>query len=125
MIAGIGIDIADITRIEDLLKRYGMRFLQRILTPGEIASCMKRHDAAACIAGRFAAKEAAYKALSSGRTSGIGFKDITVDTDGSAPRLTLARKALDRAAQIGVARIHVSISHDRGCAVALVVLETS
>ena len=125
MIAGIGIDIVDIARINALLNRHGSRFLQRILTAEEIASCMGRHDAASCIAGRFAAKEAAYKALSSGRSSGIAFKDIVVDTDGGAPRLNLAGKAFARASRMGICQSHVSISHDHGCAVAVVILETS
>ena len=82
MIAGIGIDIVDIARIEALLNRYGMRFLRRILSAEEISFCAGRHDAASCVAGRFAVKEAAFKALSMGRSSGIAFKDIVVDAAG-------------------------------------------
>lgn len=125
MIAGIGIDIVEIARIDTLLNKHGMRFLQRILTPDEIAFCTGRHDAASCIAGRFAAKEATYKALSSGRASGIAFKDIMVDTDGDVPRLILAGKAHIRASRMGISGSHVSISHDHGCAVAVVILEAA
>ena len=125
MIAGIGIDIVEIARIESLLKKHGMRFLQRILTADEIAFCIGRHDAASCVARRFAAKEATYKALSSGRASGIAFKDIVVDMDGSAPRLILAGKALTKVSEMGISRSLVSISHDHGCAVAVVILENA
>lgn len=124
MIVGIGIDIVDIARIDALLKRYGMRFLQRILTAEELAYCAAGHDAAARTAGRFAVKEAAYKALSAGRASGIPFKDIHVNTSGHAPSLSLSGRALERAEQLGAGRSHVSISHDRGYAVAMVILET-
>ncbi len=125
MIAGIGIDIVDIARIEALLNRHGMRFLRRILSAEEISFCAGRHDAASCVAGRFAVKEAAFKALSMGRSSGIAFKDIVVDAAGGAPRLTLAGRALARASGLGVSRSLVSISHDHGCAVAIVILETA
>lgn len=125
MIAGIGIDIVDIARVEALLQRHGMRFLQRICTPGEIETCLGRHDVAACIAGRFAAKEAAFKALSAGRSSGIAFKEILVSAAGANPQLHFTGKAHSRAGQLGISRSHLSISHDRGCAVAVVILESA
>lgn len=125
MIAGIGVDITDIARIRILLEKHGLRFMQRILTADEIGFCKKRHDQATCVAGRFAAKEAAFKALSSGRASGIAFKDIEIETADGSPRLNLTGKALTRATQMGVCRFHLSISHDHGCAVAVVILETA
>jgi holo-[acyl-carrier protein] synthase len=125
MIIGVGIDIVDISRIDALWKRYGTRFLSRVFTPEEIAYCTARHDMAASLAGRFAAKEAAFKALSSDRASRIGFREIAVASRGSLPRLTLAGKARERAAELGMDRCHLSISHDRGCAVAVVILEGS
>lgn len=125
MIAGIGIDIVDVSRIDTLMRKHGPRFLERILTSEEMAFCASRHDSATCIAGRFAAKEAAFKALSCGRSSGITFKDIRVVTGGESPRLILAGKARARADQLEVGRSHLSISHDRGCAVAIVILETA
>lgn len=123
MIIGLGIDIVDISRINALLEKYGSRFTERIFSTDEISCCMGRYDSAACFAGRFAVKEAAYKALCAGRFSGIPLKDISVDTSGVAPQLILGGKAHALSVQLGVARHHISISHERGCAVAVVVLE--
>jgi holo-[acyl-carrier protein] synthase len=125
VIVGVGIDIVDIARIRALHQRYGMRFVQRIFSANEIAYCMKRYDPAVCFAGRFAVKEAAYKALSAGESSGIPFKDISIDMEGRAPRLRLVGKALDHLRSIGAGKCHVSISHDKGCAVAVVILESA
>lgn len=123
MVIGIGIDIVDITRIDTLVQKYGRRFLERVFSLNEITYCMKRYDSATCIAGRFAVKEAAFKALSAGRSSGVPFKDITVDMIDGAPQLTLAGKANELSRRLGVVKHHVSISHDKGCAVAVVILE--
>ncbi len=123
MVIGIGIDIVDITRINNLLQKYGRRFLERVFSLEEIAYCMKRSDSATCLAGRFAVKEAAFKALSVGRSSGVSFKDITVDMIDGVPQLTLSGTAHGLSQSLGVVKHHVSISHDKGCAVAVVVLE--
>ncbi len=104
MIIAVGVDIVDISRIDALKKNFGMRFLSRIFTPEEIAYCTARHDTAASLAGRFAAKEAAFKA---------------------PPRVSLGVNPRDRAADLGTDGNHLSISHDRGCAVAVVILEGS
>ena len=123
MVIGIGIDIVDITRINNLLQKYGRRFLERVFSLEEITYCMKRSDSATCLAGRFAVKEAAFKALSVGRSSGVSFKDITVDMIDGVPQLTLSDTAHGLSQSLGVVKHHVSISHDKGCAVAVVVLE--
>ena len=123
MIIGIGIDIVDITRINTLVQKYDRRFLERVFSLDEITYCMKRYDSATCLAGRFAVKEAAFKALSAGRSSGVPFKDITVDMRDGAPQLTLIGKAHELSHRLGVVKHHVSISHDKGCAVAVVILE--
>ncbi len=123
MVIGLGIDIVDITRINTLLQKYGRRFLERIFSSDEITYCMERYDSATCLAGRFAVKEAAYKALSAGRSSGVPFRDITVDMHDGAPRVTLTGKAHELSQGLGVVKHHVSISHDKGCAVAVVILE--
>jgi holo-[acyl-carrier protein] synthase len=125
VIIGIGIDIVDIARINTLLQRHGIRFLKRIFSSEEIDYCMKRHDSASCIAGRFAAKEAAFKALSAGRSSGISFRDISVDIAHGAPRLRLTGKAHELSHLKGAGQYHVSISHDKGCAVAIVIVENA
>lgn len=123
MILGVGIDLVDISRIEALVAKHPERFLARVFTPEEIEYCAKRHDAATCLAGRFAAKEAAFKALAAGRHSGIGFKDIRVNMLRGIPELELIGSARSRAMDLGAARILLSISHDKGCAVAVVILE--
>jgi holo-[acyl-carrier protein] synthase len=123
VVIGLGIDIVDISRINTLLKKYGQRFLERVFSLDEIAYCMNRHDSATCLAGRFAVKEAAFKALSAGRSSGIPFKDIAVDMRDGAPQLILTGKAYELSQSLGVVKHHVSISHDKGCAVAVVILE--
>jgi len=123
MILGVGIDLVDISRIEALMVKHPGRFLARVFTPEEIEYCTKRHDAATCLAGRFAAKEATYKALAVGRHSGIGFKDIRVRVLRGTPELELTGSARSRAMDLGAVRMLLSISHEKGCAVAVVILE--
>lgn len=123
MILGIGIDITDIERIEGLLQRHRERFLNRVFTPHEIDACAMRHHAPTFLSGRFAAKEAAFKALGTGRFSGVSFREISVETAHGAPNLILTGKAHELARDLGVTKTHVSISHDRGCAVAVVIVE--
>lgn len=123
MIAGVGIDIVDIHRVASIVERYGERFLERILTPAELGRCRALLDPAPYLAGRFAAKEAAFKALGAPRGSGIGFHDVSVDSSGGRPVITLGGRAKERAAELDVRDVHVSISHDGGCAVAVVILE--
>lgn len=124
MIIGLGIDVVDVSRIQSLMDKYGNRFTERVFSKDEINYCMERYDSAACFAGRFAVKEAAFKALSAGRDSGIPFRDISVTMSGAAPQLHLSGKAHELAARLGISMQHVSISHDKGCAVAVVVLES-
>jgi holo-[acyl-carrier protein] synthase len=124
VVIGIGIDIVDISRINTLLQKYGRRFLGRVFSLDEITYCMKRYDSATCLAGRFAVKEAAFKALSVGRSSGVPFKDITINMRDGAPQLTLRGKAHELSHRLGVVKHHVSISHDKGCAIAVVILES-
>ena len=123
MILGLGVDLVDIARIETLVERYKLRFLTKVFTNAEIGYCTKRHDASACLAGRFAAKEAAFKALSADRYSGIAFKEIQVIVRGGRPELAFEGKAKEKAQDLKITRIRLSISHDKGCAVAVVILE--
>jgi holo-[acyl-carrier protein] synthase len=123
VVIGIGIDIVDISRINTLAQKYGKRFLERVFSLDEITYCMTRYDSATCLAGRFAVKEAAFKALSAGKSSGIPFKDITFNMRDGVPQLTLTGKAHELSQSLGVVKHHVSISHDKGCAVAVVILE--
>ena len=121
-IIGIGMDATDLPRVADLVKRYGDRFLRRVFTEGEIAYCTKRRDPVPHLAGRFAVKEAAMKALGTGQSRGVTWKDIEVVRAGGPPRLKLGGGAARRATQIGVTQSLVTITHSRSLALAQVVL---
>ena len=115
-----GVDIIEIPRIQQVLDRYGQRFLDRIFTPAEIAYCRCR---APNLAGRFAAKEATMKALGTG-ARGVGWKDIEVVSEESgAPGVKLHGRAEQRAKRLQVSEISLSMSHSREYAVAFVVAQ--
>ena len=115
-----GVDIIEIPRIKRVLDRYGQRFLNRVFTPDEIAYCRGR---APNLAGRFAAKEAAMKALGTG-VRGVSWKDIEViRADSGAPSLRLHGRAEKRAERLQMSEMSLSISHSREYAVAFVVTQ--
>ena len=115
-----GVDIIEIPRIKQVLDRYGQRFLNRVFTPDEIAYCRGR---APNLAGRFAAKEAAMKALGTG-VRGVSWKDIEViRADSGAPSLRLHGRAEKRAERVQMSEMSLSISHSREYAVAFVVAQ--
>ncbi|MBQ9106156.1 MAG: holo-ACP synthase [Mailhella sp.] len=125
MILGTGFDLTALPRIHALLDKHGERFLARILTAREMAALpAEASRRTAYVAGRWAAKEAAVKALGSGFSAGIGFHDVEAVTlpDG-APELHFHGLALELARQKGVTRTHLSISHERDMAGAMVILE--
>ncbi len=125
MIVGLGMDLVDIPRIAALLAAQGDRALRRLFTAGEAAYAAGRAEPARHLAARFAAKEAAYKALAgTAEARGIGWQDIevAVEWDGR-PTLRLHGRAAARAAELGVARAHVSLTHAETTAAAVVVLE--
>jgi len=125
MICGIGVDLVEVARIERALRRHAPRFLTKVLTPSEQADCESRTHHAEAVAARFAAKEAAMKALGTGWTRGVGFRTIEVVRDDlGAPGLRFHRGAARRADALGVARAHLSLSHTGGLAIAQVVLES-
>ena len=125
MILGTGIDLTALPRIKALLEKHEERFLARILTAEEQKALP--HEAAhrvAYAAGRWAAKEAAVKALGTGFSAGIGFHDIEVVTlAGGRPELRLHGKAREAAEMLGVRAAHISLSHERDMACAMVILE--
>lgn len=122
MIVGLGIDIASIDRIRSVLGRYGDRFWERVLTPDERALLGRRPDRALALAGRWAAKEAAIKALRG--KPGYQYQQLEIlRARGDAPRIHFYGRAAEAAAELGVVRAHVSITHDAGVAAAVVVLE--
>ena len=115
-----GVDIIEISRIQQTLDRYGDRFLQRIFTAAEISYCRGR---APNLAGRFAAKEATMKALGTG-VRGVSWKDIeVVRADSGAPSVKLHGRAKVRAERLQISELSLSISHSREFAVAFVVTQ--
>lgn len=124
MIRGIGLDLVELDRIRDSLDRFGERFLARILTPAERAA-LPEGNAVPHVAGRFAAKEAAVKALGTGFSGGIGFHSVEISSLPSGqPQLRLVGKALEQAQSLGASAAHVSLTHGRDTAAAVVVLES-
>jgi len=121
-ILGIGLDATDIPRIADVLERYGDRFLRRVFTDDEIAYCTRRRNPAPHLAGRFAAKEAAMKALGTGHSQGVIWRDIEVVRRGGPPRLMLHGGAGVRAAAMNVRRSLLTITHSDALALAQVML---
>jgi holo-[acyl-carrier protein] synthase len=123
-IIGLGIDATDIPRITATIARYGDRFIRRIFTETEIAYCNRRREPAIHFAGRFAAKEAAMKALGLG-WRGLAFRDIEVGRDARGkPLLAFHGAARRRAEALRVRAAEVSITHGRDIAAAVVVLLT-
>lgn len=119
----MGLDVAEISRISDSLARYGQRFVGRVLTPAE-AEAMPQANAAQYVAARFAAKEACSKALGTGFAGGVTLKDIEVRSlPSGAPVLVLSGKAKELAETMGATRLHLSLTHGRDVAAAVVVLE--
>ena len=126
MVLGIGTDIAEIDRIEASIARFGDRFLQRIFTPGEIAYCQRKKGSAESFAARFAAKEAGAKALGTGISRGIGWKELEVRREpGHRPTLHLSGRAAEWAGRMGVAAISLSLTHSRNLAMAVVIMESA
>ena len=125
MIIAIGVDLVEISRIEEVFTRRGERFRRRVFTEGEISYCERRASKLASYAARFAAKEAAMKALGTGWSGGVGWKDIEVVSGPSgAPMIQLHRSALERMREIGATRALVSLTHSGELAIAQVVLES-
>ncbi len=120
MIVGLGIDLVGVDRIRRLLDRHGERFLRRCFTDGEV----RRTGDAEHVAGLIAAKEAAFKALGTGWSDGVGWRQVRVRrTAGGGPDLELSGAAAARAADLHATRLHLTVTHDHGLAVAVVVLE--
>jgi len=121
-IIGIGLDATDIPRIAQTLERYGDRFLHRIFTDGEIAYCKRRRNPGPHLAGRFAAKEAGMKALGTGHSRGVLWKDLEVVRVSGPPQLRLHGTAAARAERMGVQSSLLTITHSDTLAMAQVVM---
>lgn len=124
MIVGTGIDIAEVPRIQQAIERFGMRFLERIYTPAEMRYCDSKANRAERYAARFAAKEAAMKALGTGWNHGVRWVDCeVVRAPGGRPTMTFHGKAGEFASKLGVKNAALSISHTAEQAIAQVILE--
>jgi holo-[acyl-carrier protein] synthase len=124
MIVAIGIDIVEIARLQEVFGRRGERFRNRVFTESEIAYCESRATAMESYAARFAAKEAAMKALGTGWGDGVGWHDIEVlRSPTGVPSLQFRGRALERLNELGVKRAHLSLTHSRDIAMAQVLLE--
>lgn len=124
-IVSIGSDLARIDRLEEAIARRGQSLLDRLFTAGEQAYCERRKQRVTHYAGRFAVKEAVMKVLGTGWARGVRWVDIeVVRAPGEAPRVVLHGKSAEHAAARGIARIHVSITHDAGLAMAFAVGES-
>jgi holo-[acyl-carrier protein] synthase len=125
MIVGLGVDITEVDRIEAAMARRGRAFLERLFTPSEIKYCEKHRNRAERFAGRFAAKEAAMKALGTGWARGVRWLDIEVVREPSGkPTLKLSGATRAIADSLGVKNIAVTITHDGNTALAQVIFES-
>jgi len=124
MILGIGIDLVEVEEIKKVIERWGERFLGRVYTEREREYCEGRGCPYLTFAGRFAAKEAFFKAMGTGWSGGMRWRDVEVlNASNGRPEVLLHGRAAQAAEDKGVKAIHVSISHDRDHAVAVVMLE--
>jgi holo-[acyl-carrier protein] synthase len=124
VITGIGVDIVDVSRIAKMVDRYGDRFLRRVFTEAEAAYAAGSGNPAERLAGRFAVKEAVMKALGTGKSQGILWRDVeTVRGTFGKPVVQLYGQAVEWMRNRGADTLHVSITHDGGKAMAFVVME--
>lgn len=125
MILGIGIDLVSVPRIRKNINQFGTKFCEKILTQSEQTAIPSNPDKAALyVAGRFAAKEAAVKALGSGFNNGIAPDQIEIlNLSNGQPHATFLAAAKERAADLGVRRCLISITHEAEVAAAVMVLE--
>jgi holo-[acyl-carrier protein] synthase len=124
MILGTGIDLAEVPRIAAAIERFGERFLHRIFTADEVRYCDSKANRAERYAGRFAAKEAALKAIGTGWGRGVSWTEVEVRrAPGGRPTITFHGRAAEIAAKLGVKHVALSITHSKEHAIAQVILE--
>lgn len=125
-IVGLGTDFVSVVRIERALQRHGHHFVERILSPAECEQFEQRHRRAVFLSSRFAAKEAAAKALGTGIAQGIGFTDMEVkNLTSGQPTLIFHGAAAEHAKRLGVTHRWLSLTDERDHALAVVVLEAN
>ena len=123
-VLGVGVDMVKVERLVEALERFGARMEHRQFTEGELTYSRSHRDPLPHLAARFAAKEAAFKAIGTGLAEGVGWKQAEVHQPGGRqPRLEYHGAALERFRSLGGERVHLSLTHDGGYAVACVVIE--
>ena len=124
MIVGLGVDMEEVSRIREVISRHGRIFLDRVFTSGEVAYCARHRDPAERYAARFAAKEAMMKALGTGWSKGVRWRDIEVMRQpGGRPTILLHGAAREHAERMGARHINLSLTHSGNFALAEVILE--
>jgi len=124
-IVGTGIDICEVARVREAIERFGQRFLKRVFTDAERAYCESKRNRIERYAARFAAKEAAMKAIGTGLRRGVSWQDFEVGREaGGRPTLTIRGKGAQFAAKLGTKRAALSITHTKDAAMAQVILES-
>jgi holo-[acyl-carrier protein] synthase len=124
MIVGTGVDTVEVARVAAAIERFGGRFVQRVFTDDETRYCRSKHNVYERFAARFAAKEAAMKALGTGWRHGIAWRDFEVRREPSGrPSMHLAGTAAEIAARMGVKRVSLSLTHTETQAMAFVIFE--
>jgi holo-[acyl-carrier protein] synthase len=124
MLIGTGVDLVEVERIAHSIERFGERFLRRVYTENEIAYCTRRRSSAESFAARFAAKEAGAKALGTGISRGVTWKEFQVERlPGGRPTLALLGRAQALATTLGVKNIALSLTHTGTLAMATVMME--
>jgi len=124
MIIGLGVDIAEVPRLREAIERHGGRFLRRVFTPLEIAYCQRHRNCYERFAARFAAKEAAMKALGTGWRGGVSWQDFEISNASSGkPQLKLSGRAREIYSALGGCNLLVSITHTAEYALAQVIVE--
>ncbi len=123
----IGVDVLSIDRIRMATERRGERFLQRAFTANEVRECLSSSNPYPCLAGKFAAKEAVYKALQRAPVSGLRWREIEILTEEERPNVKLNGKMAEDSFKKGIGEICVSITHDMrsGTAIAVALAEHS
>ena len=125
MIIGIGVDIAEIARVDKLRTKFGERFARRVLTADELLEYQRRRNSSSYLATRFAAKEAVAKACGTGIGEQLGFHSMQIDSDDSGkPVLRFLQDADELVARLQIRNAMISLSDERHYVVAMALLES-
>ncbi len=123
-IAGVGIDLVDIQRLERAISRWGERISRRLFTAREREFCSGRARPSECLAGSLAAKEAFFKALGTGKAHGMAWKEVEVERrKGAPPTIRISGRTGELFRAKGLGKIWLSLSHEGCLSVAMVVID--